>query len=89
MITTLQTAEHQQALAEFRRVFGLDAECDGSADGVIILRAADWPDAFAYVPQTLIRVLSSFATGSGLTERGDAAACAALDQAGALIEAQQ
>lgn len=64
---------------EMRRL-GLDA-CE--RDGMVIV--AGWPDAMRYHPSIAVSVLAGLPNRSAITERGDAAMCAALEAAGAVM----
>lgn len=60
---------------------GLDAR---EQDGLVMVDG--WPCAMQYHPSIAVSVLAGLPDRSAITERGDAAMCAALEVAGAVIE---
>ncbi len=76
--------KHDDFHAEFRRVWG---SCVVDADDPVAVRADDWPDFVRYDESVAIRVLKNFPPGFAVDdEDADAEVCAALEDAGAVID---
>ena len=74
-------------LAEFARIYG---ECDSYTDrwGSTWVKASGWPQYYCYDLRAATEVLAKHPTAAGRSEQGDADVCEALEQEGALIEAE-
>lgn len=75
---------HDDFHDEFLRVFG---SCIADEDDPVAVRADDWPDFVRYDESVAIRVLKNFPPGFAVDdEDADAEVCAALEDAGAVID---
>lgn len=79
-----KTQKHDDFHGEFRRVFG---SCVVDEDDPATVRADDWPDYVRYDESVAIRVLKNFPIKYAVDDaEGDAQVCAALEDAGAVID---
>jgi len=73
-------------ISEMERVFGAAASLLDEADGVATVAVDGWPEPVRYMVAHALDVLSMYRDGAGSDAEGDAAICAALERAGAVVE---
>ena len=73
-------------ISEMERVFGAAASLLDEADGVATVALEGWPSPVQYRVDAAVTVLAMYRTGAGQDAEGDAAICAALERAGAVVE---
>lgn len=71
--------------SEFKRVFGSCNTYGGSCGIDLAYFADEWLEPITYDEDKASAVLARFGDGHGVTEKGDAEVCAALEAAGAVV----
>ena len=73
-------------ISEMERVFGASASLLAEDDRTATVALEGWPEPVRYRVDAALDVLSMYRTGAGQDADGDAAICAALERAGAVVE---